>query len=45
MEERKFEITEIETGKKTVVDEQTAIWFMNQVLQNGQSGKYAARAL
>lgn len=44
--ERKFEIIEIETGNTVVVvDEKYAMWFMNQVFQNGQSGKYAVRAL
>lgn len=43
--ERMFEIVEIATGDKTIVDEKTAMWFMNQVFQNGQSGKYACRAL
>ena len=40
-----FEITEIETGEKVVVEEEYAIWFMAQVFANGQSGKYAVKAL
>lgn len=45
MTKRKFKITEIETGNTVIVEEEYAMWFMNQVFQNGQSGKYAVKAL